>query len=169
MVGAVFLATSFTVVTRLTFAHGNATGGVADAMVVAVVGAAGHIARIAHETTVAFAFSFDALAVGASLRASLRHAVGASPSISTHAFADFLALGAGRKLALTVGGIAPFRARFPTTVFAGECRRAFAFEVIFLKAFAASTARVGALANGAIVSFKFRVTLASVSDTHTVA
>lgn len=71
LVGAVFLATGFTMVTRLTFAQGNAAGGVADAMVVAVIGASGHIARIAHETAVAFAFSFDTLAVVAPLGASL--------------------------------------------------------------------------------------------------
>lgn len=70
-VGAVFLATGFTVVTRLTFAQGNAAGGVADAMVVAIIGASGHIARIAHETAVAFAFSFDTLAVVTPLGASL--------------------------------------------------------------------------------------------------
>jgi len=48
-------------------------------------------------------------------------------------------------------------------------RWALAFEVVFLKAFAASAACVGALANGAVIAFIFGVTFASVTDAHAVA
>jgi len=169
LVGAVLLGTCFAMVAWLTFAQGNTTGGVANAVLVAVISASGHVASFSHEASVAFAFTFCALAVHTTLGATFRHAVRARPSFGTHALAGFLAFWAGRKLATPVRGIAPFWTRFPPTIIASKCGWALAFEVFLFEAFPASTACVRALANRAIVAFKFRIALAPVPDAHTVA